>query len=353
MTVQAEELSVPAADRAAAERYLEDAYRQWWKPLTYFIYSRVDDRHRMHVEDVAADVFMTLWTDLSAGKEFRAPWGLLCYLARQRISNIYKAAATEHEASVDFCDPGNGALAAGSTYAAEQPEAASLLEELNEAMEVMAQASKAWRDMHKESYALRLRADGSDRDGIGGYTPETQQRLTEQFQQAAETERGLLADFRAACQRVGQLRADVEQVAGPRWNASSGGPTAAKPGNKRAGSVTSDLSITHCPDGHLMDLDNTNFSEAGDRTCRACKAENAREWWAKKNAGSPTKGRPATTPAESVAEARRLLSAPETADLSIREVARRTGMSHATLLRRVPDHRELRQAARSLLGASR
>ena len=47
---------------------------------------------------------------------------------------------------------------------------------------------------------------------------------------------------------------------------------------KTAGALTSDPAVTHCLEGHLLDLENTNFSEDGARRCRTCKAQQAREW---------------------------------------------------------------------------
>lgn len=250
--------------------HFTDLYRAYFPRMVWYIRDRLDDRHTDYAEDLAQETFIRFWR-YYAGKGKTGSYTLLTIQARSVVAAFYETRFSSERAT-DFADPLNAPLTyASSVYAAGMPAMAALVRDLEAAMERMTEASQAWRDQHKATFALRGRIDKSSK-------PEIVTRLEAQYEQAAARGDRLLAAFRDTCLRVGELRSEIEQGAGPRWNASSGGPDAPAQREKTAGALTSDPAVTHCPEGHLLDLENTNFSEDGARRCRTCKAQQAREW---------------------------------------------------------------------------
>jgi DNA-directed RNA polymerase specialized sigma24 family protein len=265
VTVQGE-----AAIPAPGEAQFTDLFARYYNRLVWYIRVRLDDRHADFAEDLTQETFLRLWQYYSA-KGKPGSYTLLTLQARSRIAAFYETRAATERAT-DFADPMNTPLTAGAgTFAIGRPEVAPLVHELEDAMEQMTRASQAWRDQHKAAFAIRGRIDKTTK-------PKAIARLQAEYAAAVRRGDRLLAAFRDSCLRVGQLRAEIETAAGPRWNASSSGPDAIDERAKTPGSLKSDPTVTHCPAGHRMDLENTNFSEDGARRCRTCKAQQARDW---------------------------------------------------------------------------
>lgn len=257
-------------------------YGAYFKSITWYIRVRLDERHYDYAEDLAQETFIRFWRWYVQPGKLRNENGiysLLSLQARSVMAAFYEARATS-ERVTDFADPLNTPLTVGSgVYAPGMPTVAPLVRELEDAMERMTEASKAWRDQHKATYSIRVRIGKSVKaDVIAG--------LEAKYQDASERGEHLLSAFRDTCLRVGQLRADIEQAAGPRYNASSGGPEVPAQREKTAGALTSDPTVKHCPSGHRLFLENTNFSEDGARRCRTCKAQQASDWWGERRAAA-------------------------------------------------------------------
>ncbi|QLJ06711.1 sigma-70 family RNA polymerase sigma factor (plasmid) [Streptomyces sp. NEAU-sy36] len=346
MTVQAEETTAPV-DLAAAERQYEEAYRRWWKPLTYFIYSRLDQRHVSYAEDIAADTFVELWTKFAArGKDIQFPWGLLCHMGRQRIGDFYGRLASIRELAIDFSDPLNRDVEAGHSYATDQPEAAILAAELNDALEVMADLSKKWREAHTKTSMYRSRLEG----GRFHMRPETRTATKQRVEQLTRESDQLLIDFRESCARVGELRRDLEAAGGPNWQSSTGMPSTAMRNWTKDKGTMSEPTRTHCDDGHELTLENTLFTPKGAKRCRTCMEASWRASRAAKPAmpkvpgpRKPRKPSEHAIPEEKIQQARELLKNP---DLSIRQVAAMVGLNRSSMCERIPDLDQLRDVDR-------
>jgi DNA-directed RNA polymerase specialized sigma24 family protein len=334
VTVQAEEPTVPHVDRQTAEKQFEDAYRRWWKPLTYFIYARLDKRHVSNAEDLAAEAFTELWTNFSAvGRDVASPWGLLCHMARNRIGKFYGTLAAVRESAVDFTDPANRGIEAGHSYAAHQPEVATLTAELNDALEAMAGLSQKWRDAHTKTSLYRSRLEGD----AFVMRPKTRAATEEKLAALTADSDRLLAEFRKACALVGDLRRDLEAAGGPNWCSSTGmPPTQARNHTKGMGTM-SDPTRTHCDDGHELTLENTLFTPKGAKRCRTCMAITWRASRAAKPKPEPKQWKPGKKPNrlpdEKIEQARQLLK--DRPDLSIRQVAAMLGLNRSTLSSRI------------------
>lgn len=332
MTVQGETPAVLAADQRSAEQQMTDIYRAHWRGVLGFLWNRMDDRHHSHVEDLAADVFMRLWTDfLSQGVEVYRPFGLLCHMARQRMSDFYKVKANRYmETAVDFSDPANRGIEAGHSYATHQPEAAALASELDDALERMTELSRLWRDKHSETHSLRARIDER-----AAKTAKLSADVKAKFEAACADNARLLEEFRKACGRVGQLRAELEAAGGPNWSSSTGQPASQNRSNLQPGTM-SDPNRTHCPDGHELTLMNTVFGTEGSRRCRACLTVELRQAY-EKNRG-PARPRRTGMTQEQLDKARELLKDPT---MSIRKVSEMLGVPRSTLTENI-DVSELR-----------
>jgi DNA-directed RNA polymerase specialized sigma24 family protein len=325
MTVQASEPTT-TLDRAAAEQRLNEIYRQHWRRVHGFIYLRLDDRHQSMAEDLAADVFITLWTKyLGAGQNVNGhPLPLLYTIARYRIGTFYKVKANRYlERAVDFTDPANRGIEAGHSYAPHQPEAAMLARELDDAMDRMTELSKLWRDKHSETHQYKAMLDGTGRQIVN---PRVRKGLEDKFTEAAAENSRLLKQFRQACGRVGKLRADLEAAGGPNWCSSTGQPPSQNRSFTPPGTM-SDPNRTHCDTGHELTLMNTVFRENGQKICRTCLSAQLREAHEKKR-GGPVKPRPTSVSPKKLAKARELLKDPKN---SIRKVADIVGIPRTTL----------------------
>lgn len=326
MTVPGETSTVPAQplDRAAAEERMNELYRECWRGIHAFIWSRMEQRHVSMAEDLAADTFVLLWTKyLAAGKDVTgSPFGLLCTLARHRIADFYKVRANRSVA-VDFTDAANGYLERGHSYATHQPEAALIARDLHAAMETMADLSQQWRDAHAGVYRQQRELDANRR-----LTPEERKTLKARARRTASASDRLLVRFREACAAVGALRAEMEAAAGPNWQSSTGLPVGdLKPASCRS----ADPAATHCRNGHELTRDNTAFAENGRKECRTCLRNPAR-------ANQPAM--PKVDPyATGVRRARNLL---RTTTKSMRQIAKEVGVPRATLIDRIPDLHQLR-----------
>ncbi|MEU8472713.1 hypothetical protein AB0F30_33350 [Streptomyces sp. NPDC029006] len=337
MTVQAEE-PVATLDRATAEQRLNEIHRKHWRHLHGFIYLRLDDRHQSMAEDLAADVFITLWTKyLAVGTDiYNNPLPLLYTIARYRIASFYKVKANRDlERAVDFSDPVNRGIEAGHSYAPHQPEAAQLARELDDAMDHMAELSKLWRNKHSETHKYQAMLDGTGRRIVN---PRVRKDMKDRFTAAAKENAELLEQFRQACGRVGQLRAELENAGGPNWCSSTGQPASQNKSYTPDGTM-SDPTRKHCDAGHELTLMNCVYREAGQKLCRTCLSAELKEAHEKQR-GLVKPRRPSATPAK-LARARKLLKDP---NLSIRQVAQMVGIPRSTLLDSI-DVTELRDPA--------
>lgn len=350
----AEESTATTVDLAAAERRYEEAYRRWWKPLTYFVYARLDARHHAHVEDIAAEAFIELWTNfLAKGKDVYDPMiGLLFYLARFRIASFYSDLVHKREAITDLGDPLNQRLVVGHSYAIERPDVALLAGELDTALENMNALSKQWRTQHSET--ARIRTDLES--GLKAFTAKTRAAKTERLEEMVSESDRLLKEFRSACTLVAELRRDLEATGGPNWQSSTGmPPTAARNYTKGQGTM-SEPTRTHCDDGHELTVENTLFTEKGAKRCRTCMAASWRATReARRAAGLPPRirndrPRPAVErkpaiSADTLERARQLLADDPT--LSINRVAAALGVPNSSLWEQLKDIREERKQARA------
>lgn len=319
-------------DRAAAEQRLEEIHRKYWRMVVHFIWTRVDQRHVSFAEDLASETFILLWTKyLSAGKDVAGhPIGLLCTLARHRIADFYKVRRNQFLA-VDFSDSANNYLERGHSYAHTQPEAALLAKELDQAMENMTDLSRKWRDSHTLAYRMRNLLNDSD----SALTYEDSRPAVQaKYDSAVDQSDRLLKAFRQACARVGELRQGLEAAGGPNWCSSTGMPAT----TNRSYAKEDTSQRTHCSKGHELTLENTHFSERGNKKCRTCTKDRLAAQVPQRPAGP----RQSTVPAEVIERARELLKNPA---LSVRKVAAMVGVPRTTLLDRIPDMDQLRSTA--------
>lgn len=348
MTVSAE-AAAPGVDRAVVEQQYTELYAEHWDRLVRFIRIRLD-LHQGHLaEDLAQETFIQLWRKMLKGTLGNpdTAYVLLAVMARHVISGHYEKKSSR-ERSLDFTDSVNTPLiGAGHSYAADAPELAPLAAELDAAMNRMSEASKIWREKHKESYKFRSLLSADYLASRGGTTPETRRRLAERLALADAAEAETLVSFQEACAVVGRLRAELETEAGPRWQSSTGMPTNPSITPTLKGRYRNDLSVTHCPAGHALDRDSTHFGEDGSRRCRPCHiTEQGKARQEQRAAAAGTSQRRPTVKAELIDAARALLMDSSSANRSLKEIAESVGVSAATLHRRAPeavaDHRSRR-----------
>lgn len=327
MTVQAAAAPVPDVDLDDATEQFTEIYRAYAERLHRFIWRRLDLSENALAEDLTSETFIELWRRYmltGRGPEVTRPYGLLCTMARNQIGQHFIKRGNLDRV-LDFADPVNTpVIVTGHAYALERPDTAGLVRDLYAAMETMRAASKAWRDAHKASHGLRSMLADSYNASRGGLTESAKDALRQQLADAEQHEDATLHAFRGTCGRVGQMRADVEAVAGPNWRSSLGLPVNPEITALKAGNYRNDRSVTHCPDGHLLDLHNTHFEEDGARACRTCKS--ARHAATRKPAPSSAVG---TVPVDVLDKARALLADP--AGLSLKAIAERLGISQTTI----------------------
>jgi hypothetical protein len=214
-------------------------------------------------------------------------------------------------------------------------------------MAAMELASLAWRSAHhaKGRYRHLL---ASDEQGTQELTDAGRDRTLRKLAEAEAVEPATLARFQEACHRVGALRAELERAGGANYRSSSGMPaSAASSGSGREGSVTSDLSVTHCPEGHALVLDNLNFTAQGQRRCRSCMTQSAIRGQEKRGVRKNSRPQSGTgrgpVPAEVIDKARQMLTDPANR-MSIKKIAEAVGVSSSVLYARAADAIAARRA---------
>lgn len=336
-------MTVQAAT-ATAEQQFNDLFRSHLSKITSYLWRRLDFHQRSLAEDMASETMTELWASYYArGKMPDNPPALAYAIARIVLLRYRREQQPREGVPVDFTDPFNTPiLATASSYGACMPEAAMLSNELDVAMEQMTVASKNWRTSHKNAHSLRRRLDD---DFVVGYnqpiTPAVKESTREQLATVEAQQKDNLRVFRAACARVGSLRAQLEAVAGPNWKSPTG-LDAPRPraGNTPELTYRSDPTITHCHAGHELTVDNVNFMEDGTRSCRLCVRDRDQKRTEAARSGSvPTKA----ISEETVARARAMLADPAYAQLSIERIAELAGMSFGSIYHRIPDVAVLRR----------
>ncbi|NUP37037.1 MAG: hypothetical protein HOY76_08465 [Streptomyces sp.] len=341
MTVVEDQPDTPGGvDLEAAGRRFTEIYEQYRTRLRSFIWRRLDLWQEQLAEDLTQETFFELWRlHLLKGRDPEKPYGLLCTMARSQIGQHFQCKKNT-ERALDFTDPANTPIiATGHAYALETPGLTELTAGLDVAMDDMTAASKSWRDKHKDSHRLRSLLDDDYNVSRGGLTTETKEELAKRLELADAEEVEALKTFRGTCRRVGELRAEIEGLAGPNWRSVIGLPINPEITSVRKGVYRNDLSVTHCPDGHLLDLNNTTFGEDGSRKCRACRNAD----YAAGRDAAPKGKTVSTVSAEKIAAARTLLADPANAHRSIASIAKELGISSTTIHKRIPDVAELRR----------
>lgn len=273
MTVTAE-AAATGVDRVVVDQQFTDIYAECYERLRKHIYYRNHLTLTDLAEDFTQETFIELYRKLLKGETFEHPYGLLCCIATRVVGTHLKVKRNTAFTAIDLGDPVNTPIiATGHAYAPEAPELAATAAELDAAMDVMTEASRAWRNAHQEKHMLRqlLR---SDEKGTQVLHPERRECRRQQLAAAEALEPSVLARFKEACRQVGALRGELERAGGANYRSSAGMPASAMNAIGRAGSVTSDISITHCLAGHALHLDNVSFGENGTRRCRACVMRN-------------------------------------------------------------------------------
>lgn len=343
MTVPGETPTVAAVDLDAASQTFTAMYEGYARRVHSFIWWHLGIEYRALAEDLTQETFIEVWRSLTTGKGFdpEKPYGLLRYLARQQIG-AYFSKRKNSDFALDFTDPVNTPMVAtGHAYALERPDVADLVRDLDEVMEQMHAASKAWRDAHKQSHRIRsLLGDGYN-SSRGGITEATKDRLRQELSEADQHEDETLHAFRDTCRRVAALRAELEETAGPNWRSGIGLPLHPEITPTIKGRYRNDPDVTHCPNGHFLDLNNTHFAEDGSRYCRACSNDR----YVAVREATPRTNLVRTADPKKIDQARAVLTGAEAVHLSIAAVAERVGLSSVTLLKYIPDAAELRRAA--------
>lgn len=336
MTVQGETTTVPSVDRAAAEQQFTEIFQAYRVRLVRYLAWLLKMPYHPLAEDLAQESFLLLWRDFVAKDSLREPekvYGLVKVIARHQLAEHFKA-GRNREYVIDFDDPANRPLdGAGQGYGLGMPETALLVAELDRAMERMGAASEKWRNLNKESVRLRLKLADGWKDHLGGLPERTRLSLEQQAEETEHEEETALADFREACLRVGEARADIERAAGPNWRSSAGMPPSHAKGGPR--SYSKDTSMTHCSSGHFLDRLNTAFTAEGERRCRACARDKHLRSKPRKTAETAGKGTRRTIDPAVIEQARRLLADPGLGH-NFRTVAELLGVGQMTLYRNFP-----------------
>jgi DNA-directed RNA polymerase specialized sigma24 family protein/AraC-like DNA-binding protein len=355
VTVPGGASAVPNVDPGAAKQQFTELYAQYWDFVRRYIWHRINVSQADLAEDLAQETFIRFWKGYVQPGKLESPdscFGLLATIARGVLAKHFER-PRNHEGAADFEDPANRWLfPVRHTYAPDSPHLAALGRDLEMAMDRMAQASQLWRDKHAESYNLRIRLSDTYHAAKGGLTEERRNAIALEADAAEAAEAELLVTFREACQRVGQLRAELEAQAGPGWSTPMPQPVfhhhAEGP---QEGSVRSDLSVTRCPAGHQLDLANVHFFEDGTRRCRKCRLDVQRARVSRRapRTGSATARKTAST--DTLAKARAVLEDTANDHLELKQAAVLTGLTVSTLRRRIPDVLDARQQRRDQLPA--
>lgn len=268
MTVQAAAAPVADVDLGAATQQFTEIYAQYWGRIRRFIWTRLDWHQQDLAEDIANETFIEFWQSfVLTGKldSVETVFGLLCTMSRHQIAQYFRRQYSG-ERVLDVTDPVNTPIVAtGHSYAAERPDVAPMVAELDAAMETMRERSERWQKLHGETYRLRCMLDGT--------AEPARSKLAARIDGMDQDEETALSDFRAACLHVGQLRGEIQTAAGGSWQASVDIPLAIPHTVSAERSHRTDPTITHCLNGHLVDYANTRFKADGTRLCRTCQSE--------------------------------------------------------------------------------
>ncbi|MEW1568285.1 hypothetical protein AB0454_35575 [Streptomyces sp. NPDC093509] len=336
MTVSGDTSAVATGARSHADLFTA-AYEQNWDRLRKHItFVLLDWRHAHLAEDMTQDVFLKFWKNYVLPERLQAPdkcFPLLKLMARSVVGDWYDTHASRTDA-LDLTDPANGPLMPnGHAYGHGTPGLAALVSELETAMNHMSTCSGVWRELHKERFVLHGYLADDYLAYRGGLTDAAKARHAARLQDADREEVAALETFRAACLRVGELRAEIEAAAGVNWRSASGMP-AAHDTQPIAGRYRNDLTITHCPAGHLLEKDNVQFAADGSRRCRPCAT--ARQAPMTKARRGGVREKRTTVDASTIETARTLYLDPENS-LSLAAIARQVGISTVTMYRRIPE----------------
>lgn len=333
--------AAPGVDRAAVDQQFTEIYAECFNRLARYIRFRNTGSLASLAEDFAQETCIELYWKMLKGEKFDHAYGILCFLSRAVVGRYLRLKRNTEFKVRDLTDPVNTPLiATGHAYAPETPELAETAAALDAAMDVMHQASQVWRAAHQEKYKIR-RALLADEQGVTVIPIEKRASKQQKLAAVTAAEPLKLARFQEACRRVGVLRGELEQAGGANYRSSAGMPaSAASAGSTKSGSVTSDPSVTHCPDGHLLDLDNTYFGENGRRRCRTCLDVQVKRSQTKRGqrAGSrPDRGYGRGTIAPELIEQARQMLLNTDNGMSIEAVGRAIGVSTAVFYKRLPD----------------
>lgn len=351
MTVQGE----PTGSVPDAAQLFTDLHREHVGRVTRFIYSRLGKTDYHLAEDLTSETFSALWFRfLDRGEEVKAPLGLLYTLARWQIGDYFggRSKKANWEQVLDVTDPVNTPLViTGHVYAAERPDLAILVTDLEEAMDRMTAASKAWRNAHKASNRQQ-RFEMTDDDllvdvsAVGEWTAEDE----------------TLQTFRKACAEVAELRAELETAAGPHWRASMPPPTSgegsapargyagrrAAPRKKNAADLKLEAGVERAK-AMLLDPNCTltlgQIAEAAGISYKTIQT--------RLKAESVLHRRKSQRPVESALRKARGLLLDPNCTLTLYDIGKEVGLADATILRSLPDdvaqHRQQEAARKAAL----
>jgi DNA-directed RNA polymerase specialized sigma24 family protein len=355
VTVQGETPAVLDAAHGAADQQFTVLFTEYWPRVRAYVWTRLRANETHLAEDLAQETLIRFWKGYVQTGKLESPdrcFGLLATIARGVLSKHF-ARPRNHEGATDFEDPANRWLfPVTHAYAPDSPHLAALGRELENAMDHMAQASQLWRDKHAESYSLRIRLSDTYHAAKGGLTDERRRQIAIEADAAEVAEAELLVTFREACRRVGQLRAEVEAEAGPGWHTPMPQPVFQHHAEgPQEGSVSSDLSLTHCPAGHKLDLANVHFFEDGTRRCRQCRLDVQRASIARRPTRATSTTAKKTVATDALAKARAVLEDTAHDHLELKQAAQLTGVTESTMRRRLPDVLAARQQRRAQMPA--
>lgn len=342
MTVQGE---APAADvdRQAVDQQFAEIYAEHYERLRRRLYYRNDLTLADLAEDFAQEAFIRLYQSMLKGKTAEKPYVLVCVIAN-RVVLQHLELKKNTARTTDFSDPASTPIIAkGHAYAPATPELAHVSAELDQAINDMEAASAEWRSKNKAWATQRSLLVATE--AWDGLAHETAWSGADALRKADQAEATALEAFRRSCYRVGQLRAELENVGGGNWKSSSGIPVS--PGTRpRVQGSLSDPTVTHCPDGHLLDRANTYFSPDGRRYCRTCRAAWAQQQNEKRRKGTSTRSRGGVIPVDVLEQARQALASPEYLSRPVPDIAKTFGISKAGLYTNLPVT-ELRREAKA------
>lgn len=283
--------SLTPAQRAQVDSDFAAIYDVQYKKIRGHISLRLPGQKRHMADDITQETFMVLWRHMLLGRSVEKPYGLLRAIAMKRMASFF-AVKSQNAMALDFEDPINKPIVAGHRYAAAEPGLAELTDDLSAAMSDMEKASSAWRKQHVRTCRVA--------DEVTAGADHTRLELSR------ADESRTLAAFRAACDKVAEIRSELDAIS-PNWNSPTGMPASIASNGQQEGSFTSDYSRTHCDEGHELTLENILFTASGFRHCRTCRNGSGRcaDAWvrARKRVDAELAGTPVDTWQPAVIEA--------------------------------------------------